>query len=122
MKTSDERGGRGRRKGGVKIEEDEPALMGRANYANGVLVAAKAGSSPDPKPAAANDGTIISVSHHSVIRNASRSLEASQPRSRAEVGRAADTTSRPKTFSSTCPSASGPFDPPRTSIIGYWTW
>jgi hypothetical protein len=33
----------------------------RACYADGVLVPAKPGATEDPKPAAANDGTVISV-------------------------------------------------------------
>ena len=34
----------------------------RAQYADGVLVSPKPGVSADPKPAAANDGTVITVS------------------------------------------------------------
>lgn len=35
----------------------------RAHYMDGELVPPKPGAGADPKPAAANDGTVISVSH-----------------------------------------------------------
>ena len=80
---------------------DEPD--GRASYANGVLVPPKPGATADPKPAAANDGTVITVRRKRIER----------AEHRADV--------RPKTCSTTCRYANGPSNPPRMSTTGCWT-
>lgn len=45
-------------------EEGEETNWNRAHYSNGELVPSKVGAGAEPRPAAANDGTIISVSLH----------------------------------------------------------
>jgi DNA mismatch repair protein MLH1 len=98
-----------RARGGVSLSRilSKGELKGRAHYKDGELIPSKPGISPDPKPAAANDGTIISVSYvfRGIYWPPAGSLAYSY---------------RPRTYSTTCPSGRGRSNPRQTNTTESW--
>jgi len=95
----------------------------RAHYQDGELVPYKPGAGTDPKPAAANDGTIINVRPgDSLILTCNlfscHHLTTSPP---VMCDLKIRLTYRQKTYSTTCHSVNELSNPLRTNIIGFWT-
>jgi len=101
------------------------ALMFRAHYQDGALVPHKPGAGIDPKPAAANDGTIINVCFFVLFLSLSFGIDSFFVSSVVFISHSTTIpllmTYRQKTCFTICHFVKELSNPLRTSTIGFWT-
>jgi hypothetical protein len=102
----------------------EDGANDRAHYQDGELVPYKPGAGIDPKPAAANDGTIINVRPGAPLILSCDLFLCHLPPPYPLLSRTEpelQLTNRQKTYSTTCLSVNELSSPLRTNITGFWT-